>query len=115
MSIQIVQQNGRCMECSKFLPVSLLTPPRYCHYLEGYFCTSCHKNDLRVIPTRAVEHWDFEPQKVCIAAGQFLDMHSGQPLIPINKIRRTKVPSQQMLTKVHYLRQQLMKCRSILK
>lgn len=36
---------------------------RYCHYLGLYFCTSCHQSEIRVIPARVAERWDFEPKK----------------------------------------------------
>jgi hypothetical protein len=36
---------------------------RYCHYLGYYFCTNCHNGDIRVIPARVAERWDFEPRK----------------------------------------------------
>lgn len=37
---------------------------RQCDYTGLYYCSSCHWNDLAVVPARAIHNWDFEPRKV---------------------------------------------------
>ena len=49
---------------------------RYCHYLGLYFCTSCHESEIRVIPARVAERWDFEPKKA--GASRFVCLEGGQ-------------------------------------
>lgn len=40
---------------------------RQCDYTGLYYCSSCHWNDLAVVPARAIHNWDFEPRKVPLA------------------------------------------------
>lgn len=42
---------------------------RQCDYTGLYYCSSCHWNDLAVVPARAIHNWDFEPRKVPLAWG----------------------------------------------
>lgn len=111
---QVALQKGICPGCKERLPTSLFAPPRYCHYLGCYMCTTCHNGDLRVIPARVAERWDFEPRKVSSIAAKYLDTHVNQPLVPITSIKRTKVSSQLILTEVHSLRQQLTRVKEVL-
>ncbi|CAK0863224.1 unnamed protein product [Prorocentrum cordatum] len=106
-------QRGACPACRARLQASLMSQPRYCHYLGSYFCGGCHRGELRVIPARVVERWDFGPRKVCHEAAKYLDMQNDQPLIPITEIRRTKLTTQAALTEVHGLRQKLSRIREI--
>lgn len=53
---------------------------RQCDYSGLYYCSSCHWNDLAVVPARAIHNWDFEPRKVALAwGGGTLGCH-GSPL-----------------------------------
>jgi hypothetical protein len=61
-----------------------------------------------------VEQWNFEPKKVCCEAAKYLEEQVSQPLVPITRVRRTKVSSQQVLTKVHVLRQVLTRIKAII-
>ncbi|XP_064884779.1 differentially expressed in FDCP 8 homolog isoform X5 [Columba livia] len=57
-------QDYRCAECRA--PISLRGVPseaRQCDYTGLYYCSSCHWNDLAVVPARAIHNWDFEPRK----------------------------------------------------
>ncbi|CAK9038122.1 unnamed protein product [Durusdinium trenchii] len=111
--VQVSRQRGLCPGCRQRLPSSLFQGPRYCHYLGYYFCTSCHNSDIRVIPARVAERWDFEPRKVCAAVAKYLDLQVNQPLVPITSIRQTKVSSQQILTEIHLHRQKLSRIKGI--
>lgn len=51
---------------------------RQCDYTGLYYCSSCHWNDLAVVPARAIHNWDFEPRKVPLAWGGGL----GAPRVP---------------------------------
>merc|ERR1719356_320587 len=102
---QLSLQRGICPGCNDRVAASLFTSPRYCHYLGCYFCERCHEKDLRIIPGRVAQRWDFEPKKVCRMAAQFLDMQMTQPLVDITSIKRTKISSQIPLTEMHDLRQ----------
>lgn len=51
---------------------------RQCDYTGLYYCSSCHWNDLAVVPARAIHNWDFEPRKVPLAwGGSTLGCHGG--------------------------------------
>jgi len=105
---QVSLQRGLCPGCQcRLPPASLFNAPRYCHYLSCYFCTNCHLAELRVIPARVAERWDFEPRKVSAIAAKYLDAQVNQPLVSIIRIKQTKVSSQQMLTEIHNFRQKL--------
>ncbi|XP_068117090.1 differentially expressed in FDCP 8 homolog isoform X2 [Hyperolius riggenbachi] len=57
-------QDYRCAECRT--PISLRgipTEARQCDYTGQYYCSSCHWNDLAVVPARVIHNWDFEPRK----------------------------------------------------
>ncbi|KAM9182667.1 differentially expressed in FDCP 8 homolog isoform 2-T2 [Mergus octosetaceus] len=57
-------QDYRCAECRA--PIALRGVPseaRQCDYTGLYYCSSCHWNDLAVVPARAIHNWDFEPRK----------------------------------------------------
>jgi len=112
--VQVSRQRGLCPGCRGRLPaISLFQGPRYCHYLGYYFCTDCHHGDIRVIPARVAQRWDFEPKKVCRAVAKYLDLQVNQPLVPITSIRQTKVSSQKILTEIHNCRQQLSRIKDI--
>lgn len=111
--VQVSRQRGLCPECRERLPSSLFHGPRYCHYLGYYFCNNCHNGDIRVIPARVAERWDFEPRKVCSAVAKYLDLQVNQALVPITSIRQTKVSSQQILTEIHKFRQKLSRIKGV--
>lgn len=111
--VQVSRQRGLCPGCRQRLPSSLFQGPRYCHYLGYYFCTDCHNGDIRVIPARVAERWDFEPRKVCTAVARYLDLQVNQALVPITSIRQTKVSSQQILTEIHGFRQKLSRIKAV--
>ncbi|CAJ1381921.1 unnamed protein product [Effrenium voratum] len=112
--VQVMRQQGLCLGCQRRLSSSLFQQPRYCHYLGLVFCTKCHLGDIRVIPARVAERWDFEPRKVCHVVAKYLDLQVNQPLVPITSIRRTKASSQEILTEIHMNRQKLTKIREML-
>ncbi|KAH0942598.1 hypothetical protein HID58_002235 [Brassica napus] len=47
--------------------------PRLCEYTGQLFCSSCHTNDMAVLPARVLHHWDFNPYPVSQLAKSYLD------------------------------------------
>lgn len=47
--------------------------PRLCDYTCQMFCSSCHTNDMAVIPARVLHHWDFTQYPVSQLAKSYLD------------------------------------------
>lgn len=68
---------------------------------------------MRIIPARVAERWDFTEKKVCRDAASYIDTNAHQPLIPITRIKRTRVPTQAVLTEVHNLRQRFTRLRKL--
>eukprot|EP00929_Paragymnodinium_shiwhaense_P028151 TRINITY_DN16383_c0_g1_i3.p1 TRINITY_DN16383_c0_g1~~TRINITY_DN16383_c0_g1_i3.p1 ORF type:complete len:1205 (+),score=296.63 TRINITY_DN16383_c0_g1_i3:92-3706(+) len=114
-SALISQQRGLCAGCRERLPVALgvFGGPRYCHYRCQYFCEQCHHADLRPIPARIAQRWDFEAKKVCVLAAKYLDEQATQPLFDIIRIRRTRASSQEALTAMHKLRRQFARLKAL--
>lgn len=50
---------------------------RQCDYTGLYYCSSCHWNDLAVVPARAIHNWDFEPRKVPVLLGGAAGVQGG--------------------------------------
>ncbi|CEL92263.1 unnamed protein product [Vitrella brassicaformis CCMP3155] len=110
---QVAKQRGKCPGCGCVLSKSLLAPPRYCHYTGYYYCSECHRNDVRLIPALVVNEWDFMPRKVCRCVASFLDTVQSQPLIAISDIHPSVKVHQRCISEVHFLRRQLQGIRSI--
>lgn len=47
--------------------------PRLCDYTSQMFCSSCHTNEMAVIPARVLHHWDFTRYPVSQLAKSYLD------------------------------------------
>jgi len=113
-ALQLAEQRGLCAGCKERLSTSLFNQLRYCHFLGSYFCGNCHQGDLWPIPAYVAQRWDFDPRPVATVSAQFIDAHRRLPLIQITSIRRTKAPSQAVLTEVHMFRQTLTKMKTLL-
>lgn len=113
---QLSLQRGICPGCRERLTVSSIfgASPRYCHYLGCYCCATCHQGEMSIIPARVAECWDFEPRAVCSMAARYLDQQKSQPLVPVTRIRQTKVSSQTVLSDMHLLRQKLTRIKKVL-
>ncbi|GFZ17467.1 Phox (PX) domain-containing protein [Actinidia rufa] len=47
--------------------------PRLCEYTGRLFCSSCHTNEIAVLPARVLHHWDFTQHPVSQLAKSYLD------------------------------------------
>lgn len=47
--------------------------PRLCEYTGQLFCSSCHTNEMAVLPARVLHHWDFTQYPVSQLAKSYLD------------------------------------------
>ncbi|NXT99064.1 DEFI8 protein, partial [Buphagus erythrorhynchus] len=80
-------QDYRCAECRA--PISLRGVPseaRQCDYTGLYYCSSCHWNDLAVVPARAIHNWDFEPRKVSRCSMRYLALMVSRPVLKLREI-----------------------------
>ncbi|NWY05421.1 DEFI8 protein, partial [Nothoprocta ornata] len=59
---------------------------RQCDYTGLYYCSSCHWNDLAVIPARAIHNWDFEPRKVSRCSMRYLALMVSRPVLKLREI-----------------------------
>ncbi|MCO5570792.1 hypothetical protein L7F22_024520 [Adiantum nelumboides] len=55
--------------------------PRFCEYTGQLFCSSCHLNELAVVPAYVLWHWDFTQKRVCQFAKAYMDSIYDQPLL----------------------------------
>lgn len=60
---------GACADACAAAAGGVPSEARQCDYTGLYYCSSCHWNDLAVVPARAIHNWDFEPRKVPLAWG----------------------------------------------
>uniref|UniRef100_A0A8V0Y465 Differentially expressed in FDCP 8 homolog n=1 Tax=Gallus gallus TaxID=9031 RepID=A0A8V0Y465_CHICK len=80
-------QDYRCAECRA--PIALRGVPseaRQCDYTGLYYCSSCHWNDLAVVPARAIHNWDFEPRKVSRCSMRYLALMVSRPVLKLREI-----------------------------
>ncbi|CAH8267851.1 unnamed protein product [Arabidopsis lyrata] len=70
--------------------------PRLCEYTGQLFCSSCHANDMAVLPARVLHHWDFNRYPVSQLAKSYLDSIHEQPMLcvsAVNPFLSSKVPA----------------------
>ncbi|XVF54094.1 hypothetical protein PTKIN_Ptkin05aG0153300 [Pterospermum kingtungense] len=70
--------------------------PRLCEYTGQLFCSSCHTNDMAVLPARVLLHWDFTQYPVSQLAKSYLDSTHDKPMLcvsAVNPILFSKVPA----------------------
>ncbi|GAB4845710.1 hypothetical protein Ancab_039113 [Ancistrocladus abbreviatus] len=70
--------------------------PRLCEYTGQLFCSSCHTNDMAVLPARVLQHWDFAEYPVSQLAKSYLDAIVDQPMLcvtAVNPFLLSKVPA----------------------
>ncbi|MBA0593800.1 uncharacterized protein LOC105765731 [Gossypium raimondii] len=70
--------------------------PRLCEYTGQLFCSSCHTNEMAVLPARVLHHWDFTRYPVSQLAKSYLDSIHDQPMLcvsAVNPFLFSKVPA----------------------
>ncbi|XP_022135097.1 uncharacterized protein LOC111007161 isoform X2 [Momordica charantia] len=60
--------------------------PRLCDYTCQLFCSSCHTNEMAVIPARVLHHWDFARYPVSQLAKSYLDSIHDQPMLCVSAV-----------------------------
>ncbi|KAM6409193.1 differentially expressed in FDCP 8 homolog isoform 1-T1 [Rhynochetos jubatus] len=102
-------QDYRCAECRA--PVSLRGVPseaRQCDYTGLYYCSSCHWNDLAVVPARAIHNWDFEPRKVSRCSMRYLALMVSRPVLKLREINPLLFNYVEELVEIRKLRQDIL-------
>lgn len=77
--------------------------PRFCEYSGQLYCSSCHSNDMAVLPARILHLWDFNQYPVSQMAKSYLDSIHDQPMLcvsAVNPLLFSKVPALQHVTNV---------------
>ncbi|XP_023639172.1 uncharacterized protein LOC17885971 isoform X2 [Capsella rubella] len=70
--------------------------PRLCEYTGQLFCSSCHTNDMAVLPATVLHQWDFHRYPVSQLAKSYLDSIHEQPMLcvsAVNPFLSSKVPA----------------------
>lgn len=78
-------QNYSCKLCSSSIGM-IYGPARLCHFTGALYCSSCHQNHEKVIPSRILLNWDFGLYFVCKQAFDFLEDIKDEPVFDIMKI-----------------------------
>uniref|UniRef100_A0A7M4EL38 Differentially expressed in FDCP 8 homolog n=1 Tax=Crocodylus porosus TaxID=8502 RepID=A0A7M4EL38_CROPO len=102
-------QDYRCAECRA--PISLRGVPseaRQCDYTGLYYCSSCHWNDLAVIPARVIHNWDFEPRKVSRCSMRYLALMLSRPVLKLREINPLLFNYVEELVEIRKLRQDIL-------
>jgi run domain Beclin-1 interacting cysteine-rich containing protein len=77
---------------------------RFDEYLGKYFCTSCHRGDLRMIPARIVHLWDFKRYRVSSFSSQLLDTIADQPEFDLSALNKGLLRKNKLLATASTLR-----------
>ncbi|XP_078400599.1 differentially expressed in FDCP 8 homolog isoform X2 [Cetorhinus maximus] len=103
------RQDYRCGECRQL--VSLRGVPseaRMCDYTGRYYCSSCHWNDVAVIPARVIHNWDFETHKVCRYSMRYLTLMISRPVLKLRAINPLLFNYVEELVEIRKLRQDIL-------
>ncbi|CAN4086036.1 unnamed protein product [Withania somnifera] len=77
--------------------------PRFCEYSGQLYCSSCHTNDMAVLPARILHFWDFNQYTVSQMAKSYLDSIYDQPMLcvsAVNPLLFSKVSALQHVTNI---------------
>ncbi|XP_060204629.1 uncharacterized protein LOC132632644 [Lycium barbarum] len=77
--------------------------PRFCEYSGQLCCSSCHTNDMAILPARILHLWDFNQYPVSQLAKSYLDSIHDQPMLcvsAVNPLLFSKVPALQHVTDI---------------
>ncbi|KAM3381102.1 putative protein isoform X3 [Capsicum galapagoense] len=77
--------------------------PRFCEYSGQLYCSSCHTNDMAVLPAKILHLWDFNQYPVSQMAKSYLDSIHDQPMLcvsAVNPLLFSKVPALQHVTNI---------------
>ncbi|KAJ7399659.1 Differentially expressed in FDCP 8 like protein [Pitangus sulphuratus] len=81
---------------------------RQCDYTGLYYCSSCHWNDLAVVPARAIHNWDFEPRKVSRCSMRYLALMVSRPVLKLREINPLLFNYVEELVEIRKLRQDIL-------
>ncbi|XP_018587914.1 pleckstrin homology domain-containing family M member 3 isoform X2 [Scleropages formosus] len=109
----LTAQSFRCAGCQR--PVGLSRgKAKVCCYSGWYYCTSCHEDDLFLIPARLLHNWDTSKHKVSKQAKEFLEFVYEEPLLDVQQLNPCLYEHCEALAAVLRLRQQLQSLRAYL-
>jgi len=103
----MLQQANRCAGCGIKIAPAYIHKLRYCDYIGKYFCTSCHKMQVSVIPARVLEKWDFTLYPVSNFAYKWLDQIWNLPLFHVSDLNPKLYQKVKSLTAAREARLQL--------
>ncbi|XP_052867854.1 run domain Beclin-1-interacting and cysteine-rich domain-containing protein [Anopheles cruzii] len=83
---QMKMQGNRCEGCGIKVNQAYINRYRYCHYTGKYNCSSCHKNQMAIIPARVIQRWDFTILPVSVFAYRILCDIWNTPLYRVNHL-----------------------------
>ncbi|GMJ06695.1 SORTING NEXIN 5 [Hibiscus trionum] len=81
--------------------------PRLCEYTGQLFCSSCHANEMAVLPARVLHHWDFTRYPVSQLAKSYLDSIRDQPMLCVSAVNPFLFPKVPALNHVMGIRKKI--------
>ncbi|XP_065148552.2 pleckstrin homology domain-containing family M member 3 [Paramisgurnus dabryanus] len=109
----LTAQGFRCAGCQR--PVGLSRgKAKVCSYSGWYYCSSCHQDNLFLIPARLLHNWDTNKHKVSKQAKEFLEFVYEEPLLDVQQLNPCLYEHCEALAAVLKLRQQLQSLRAYL-
>nr|XP_055072283.1 pleckstrin homology domain-containing family M member 3 [Misgurnus anguillicaudatus]XP_055072284.1 pleckstrin homology domain-containing family M member 3 [Misgurnus anguillicaudatus] len=109
----LTAQGFRCAGCQR--PVGLSRgKAKVCSYSGWYYCSSCHQDNLFLIPARLLHNWDTNKHKVSKQAKEFLEFVYEEPLLDVQQLNPCLYEHCEALAAILKLRQQLQSLRAYL-
>ncbi|XP_054609063.1 pleckstrin homology domain-containing family M member 1 [Dunckerocampus dactyliophorus] len=99
-------QNFKCAGCPQQIGPSL-GRGRLCEFSGRYYCDSCHRGDISIIPSRMVHNWDLNKREVSKKALWLLAQVEQEPLLNLDQLNPDLTTHTESMARIHSLRQRL--------
>ncbi|XP_056152687.1 pleckstrin homology domain-containing family M member 1 [Lampris incognitus] len=99
-------QSFKCAGCPKQIGFSF-GKARLCEFSGQYYCDSCHRGDISIIPARMVHNWDLIPREVSRKALRLLSEIEQEPLMNLEQLNPDLLEHAEPMVQIHSLRQRL--------
>lgn len=85
-SLLMGTQGWRCAGCGMRVSERLSRHFRLCNYLGRYFCTTCHSNQMAMIPAKVLHKWDFRLYHVANFSSELIKSMKSDPLLNVGAL-----------------------------
>lgn len=99
-------QNYACKMCNTSIGM-IYGAAHLCHFTGALYCSSCHVNQEKVIPSRILLNWDFTLYAVCQQAFDFLEEIKDSAIFDVEEINPFLYKEVEEFAQVNALRTKL--------